>query len=53
MVENQVTISAELKDVLTKRVRKQGPNSGVVYVPRDWIGREVHVVLADRPEVAE
>lgn len=34
----------EIVDVITKKVRSQG-NSGAIFVPRSWQGRDVKVLL--------
>jgi len=47
----QLTYQAKCKDVLEKEVKKVhgGPDgkylNGIVYLPRDWIGKKVHVIL--------
>lgn len=40
----EFTEEEEIIDVITKRVRSQG-NSGAIFVPRSWQGKDVKVLL--------
>lgn len=47
---NKTTLPSELKsriyDMETKTVRKGG-NAGAVYLPKEWIGKKVQVLLIE------
>jgi putative transposon-encoded protein len=44
----KATIEADITDIETKTVSKgAGGKMGMVYVPKAWIGKTVHIVLTD------
>jgi len=45
-------IESKIYDLETKTVRKGG-NAGAVYLPKEWIGRKVQVLLIEPLEKRE
>lgn len=44
------TITIDAYDNVNKTVGKTSNNSGNIYVPKEWIGKKVMVVLMEKPE---
>ena len=44
------SITIEAYDDVGKTVGKSSNNSGYLYLPKEWIGKKVRVILTEKPE---
>ncbi|HJJ38524.1 MAG TPA: DUF2080 family transposase-associated protein [Methanocorpusculum sp.] len=46
----KMSITMDAYGVIDKEVKPMGKNGGRVYLPEEWVGKKVRVILTEKPE---